>query len=181
MEPYNENFNQYWFSCFFCTYLSSMARNSSLVLLVRNVGIYNVVDGNYNIGKLDYSMNKTSFHILRVGMAITFLWIGILIFKDPASWAGYLQPWAANLLPVPIERAMMGTAFLDVIIGLILLLDWKVWWGALLAAMHLTIVLVTSGITDITARDIGLLAGAIALMASTWPPNFISLKTKSYE
>ena len=114
-------------------------------------------------------MNKTAFHILRIGLGITFLWIGILIFKDPASWGGYLQPWAANLLPVPIEQAMVGTAVLDMIIGIMLLLGFWVWIGALLAAIHLVIVLVTSGITDITARDIGLLAGAVALIVSTWP------------
>jgi hypothetical protein len=33
-------------------------------------------------------MIKTSFHILRVGLAITFLWIGVLIFKNPESWGG---------------------------------------------------------------------------------------------
>ena len=35
-------------------------------------------------------MNRTSFHILRVGLAVTFLWIGILILKNPEAWGGYL-------------------------------------------------------------------------------------------
>lgn len=114
-------------------------------------------------------MNKTSFHILRVGMAITFLWIGILIFKQPEAWGGYLQPWAAGLLPVPIEQAMIGTAVLDIIIGVLLLVDSFVWLAALTGAAHLVVVLATSGITDITVRDIAILAGALALMADTLP------------
>ena len=130
-------------------------------------------------------MNKTSFHILRVGLAITFLWIGVLIFKQPEAWGGYLQPWAAGLLPVPIAQAMIGTAFLDIAIGALLLFDSFVWLAALVGAIHLIIVLTVSGITDITVRDIGILSAAVALMADSLPKTFIdkimSLQNKKPE
>ena len=119
-------------------------------------------------------MKKTSFHILRVGLAVTFLWIGVLIFKQPEAWGGYLMLWAAGLLPVPIEQVMMGTAVLDIIIGALLLFDFFVWFAALVGVIHLIIVLAVSGITDITVRDIGILAAAIALMADSLPENFIN-------
>jgi uncharacterized membrane protein YphA (DoxX/SURF4 family) len=115
------------------------------------------------------TMTKTSFHILRVGVAITFLWIGILIFKNQESWGGYLQPWAAGLLPLPLEKAMIGTAILDILIGFLLLIDVLTWLAALLGAVHLIIVLAVSGITDITVRDIGLLVAALALMIDSLP------------
>jgi hypothetical protein len=118
-------------------------------------------------------MSKTSFHILRVGLAITFLWIGILILKQPEAWGGYIAPWAARLLPVPIEQAMMGTAVLDIVIGIFLLVDSFVWIAAGVAALHLVLILTVSGITDITVRDIGILAAALALMADTLPKDFI--------
>ena len=117
-------------------------------------------------------MKKTSFHILRVGLAVTFLWIGVLILRQPEAWGGYLQPWAARLLPVPIPQALMGTALLDLAVGALLLLDALVWIAALVGALHLLIVLITSGITDITVRDIGLLAAAVALMAESLPASF---------
>ena len=123
-------------------------------------------------------MSKTSFHILRVGLAITFLWIGILIFKQPEAWGGYLQPWAAGLLPVPIGEAMIGTAILDIAIGVLLLFDSFVWLAALIGAVHLVSVLIVSGITDITVRDMGILAATIALMADSLPKNLID-KIKS--
>jgi uncharacterized membrane protein YphA (DoxX/SURF4 family) len=112
----------------------------------------------------------TGFHILRVGLAITFLWIGVLIFKNPESWGGYLEPWAAGLLPVPLSQAMIGTAILDILIGFFLLIDVLTWLAALLGAIHIIIVLTVSGITDITVRDIGLLAAALALMIDSLPP-----------
>lgn len=114
-------------------------------------------------------MKKTSFHILRVGLAITFLWIGILIFKNPEAWGGYLQPWAAGILPIPLKQAMISTAILDVAIGTLLLIDSLVWLAALVGAVHLIIVLTVSGITEITVRDIAILAATVALMADSLP------------
>ncbi len=118
-------------------------------------------------------MKKTSFQILRVGLAITFLWIGILIFKNPEAWGGYLQPWAAGLLPIPLSQAMIGTAILDITIGAFLLVDILTWLAALIGALHLVIVLTVSGITDITVRDIGLLVAALALMIDSLPQSII--------
>jgi hypothetical protein len=118
-------------------------------------------------------MKKTSFHFLRVGLAIAFLWIGVLIFKNPESWGGYLQPWAAGLLPIPLVPAMIGTAILDITVGTLLLIDFLTWLAALIGATHLIIVLTVSGITDITVRDIGLLVAALALMIDSLPQSII--------
>ena len=114
-------------------------------------------------------MKKISFHFLRVGLAITFLWIGILIFKNPEAWGGYLQPWAAGLLPVPLAQAMLGTAILDIVIGVLLLIDIFTWLAALVGAIHLVIVMAVSGINELTVRDIGLFAGTVALMIDSLP------------
>lgn len=117
-------------------------------------------------------MRKTSFHILRVGIGITFIWIGVLIFKTPEAWGGYLKPWAVGLLPIPITQAMIGTAILDIAIGALLLIDSFVWLAALVGAIHLIIVLTVSGITDITVRDIAIFAAAVALIAESLPKTF---------
>ena len=109
---------------------------------------------------------------MRVGLAITFLWIGVLIFKNPEAWGGYLEPWAAGLLPIPLTQAMIGTAILDIVIGAFLLVDFLPWLAALVGVIHLMSVLAVSGITDITVRDIGLLAGTLALMIDSLPPVF---------
>lgn len=114
-------------------------------------------------------LQPAPYHILRVGMSITFLWIGVLIFRDPEFWGGFLQPWAAGLLPVPIEEAMIGTAVLDILVGLFLLIDVGTWVAALVGTAQLVIVLVTSGIDAVTVRDLGLLGGTISLLWSGLP------------
>ncbi len=125
-------------------------------------------------------MRISSFHILRVGVAITFLWIGVLIFREPEGWGGYLLPWAADLLPIPIKEVMIGTALLDTAIGFFLLIDVFTWFAAILGTTHLAIVLTTVGINAITVRDIGLLAATLALAVSAWPESLKILKNNQW-
>ena len=124
-------------------------------------------------------MKDHAFHILRVGTAITFLWIGILILKDPQGWGGYISSWAANLLILPIKETMISTAILDIAIGFFLLVDDLTWLAALVGAIHLAIVLTVAGINAITVRDIGLLSATIALFLSSFPQKYLQkLKNK---
>lgn len=108
-------------------------------------------------------MREASFHILRVGLSITFLWIGILILKDPQGWSGYIQPWLLDLLPLTPSHIMVSTAILDITVGTLLLIDKLTWQASLVGAAHLITILIASGINSITVRDIGLLAGCLSL------------------
>jgi uncharacterized membrane protein YphA (DoxX/SURF4 family) len=121
-------------------------------------------------------MKPLAYHVLRLGLAVTFIWVGVLIFMEPTAWGGLMQPWAAGLLPVPVELAMRGTAVLDVLIGAALLVNLFTWAAAGLGALHLVVVLLTTGITDVTVRDIGLLTSSVALALWVWPENFFGRK-----
>ncbi|OGZ28587.1 MAG: hypothetical protein A2931_01620 [Candidatus Niyogibacteria bacterium RIFCSPLOWO2_01_FULL_45_48] len=116
-------------------------------------------------------MNNYAFHVLRVGMAITFLWVGVLIFQSPEAWTGFIKPWVADILITTPEKAMIGTAIFDIIVGFLLLIDFWTFWASFFAALHLALVLLVSGIDAITVRDIGLLAGALAMAVNLWPEN----------
>ena len=107
--------------------------------------------------------------VLRVGLGITFLWIGALILQNPEAWGGFIQPWAKNLMPVSVVTAMRGTGILDLLIGMMLISNALVWVAALVGAIHLVMVLATTGLNPVTVRDIGLLGAAIALTMMTWP------------
>lgn len=114
-------------------------------------------------------MSKLSFHILRVGTAITFLWIGILIFQNPEGWGRAINPWVLELLPMGVREIMISTAILDMTLGALLLFGLLVPLVALLASLHLVMVLTASGITNGTVRDIAILGGTIALFLETVP------------
>ena len=114
-------------------------------------------------------MKNWSITIVRVGTAITFLWIGVLIFKQPEAWGAALQPWAAGILPVPIGDAMIGTAILDIVIGFFLLVDKYTLVFSAIGFVHLVVVLTVVGIDSITARDIAIAAATLAIFFAAWP------------
>ncbi|HEY4506225.1 MAG TPA: DoxX family membrane protein [Candidatus Paceibacterota bacterium] len=121
---------------------------------------------------------KIALHILRVGLAITFIGIGIYILKDPVGWSGFIKPWARDLLPTSPEQVMITTGWGDIVIGVLLLLSrWKIvaFIGALLATLHMIVVLVTSGINAVTIRDVAILAAAASVMFIYWPTRRKSL------
>ena len=115
-------------------------------------------------------MGRTETHILRIGLAITFIWIGIYIFRSPESWGALMHPWVRELLPISfLKPIMLGTAILDVIIGGMFLFEGSTRRAASLASGHLVLILMTTGISEITVRNIGLLGATVALMVSVMP------------
>ncbi len=97
-----------------------------------------------------------------------------MIFKDPQGWSSFIQPWAANLIPIPIQQAMIIAAIADVLIGLLLLANLWVWIVAAVGVLNIAAVLIVSGITGVTVRDIGLLAAAVALAIDSMPSVIMS-------
>lgn len=114
-------------------------------------------------------MDKLARWILRFGLAITFIWIGVFILNEPEAWGGYIKPWAMALLPAPLKEVMIGNAILDIAIGAGLLIGPFVLPAAALGAGHLFMVLAVSGVNEGTVRDIGLLGAAVCLAFDSLP------------
>lgn len=105
--------------------------------------------------------------ILRIGLGVTFVWIGFFILQDPIGWAGFIKPWARELLIFPPEKVMQMNAVYDIVVGLLLIgayKKWMVFTGGILAALHMATVLITAGVDPVTVRDIAILAGALTLI-----------------
>lgn len=109
--------------------------------------------------------------VLRLGLAATFLWIGFLIVRDPASWGALIPPWAPGAGDP--RATMFATAVLDLAVGVLLLMNLWTWLGALLGALHLlTVVVATAslGLSDIAARDLGLMLASTSLFLQAPKP-----------
>lgn len=116
-------------------------------------------------------MKHASYHVLRVGLGITFLWIGILIIQNPLSWFENLLPWPQNLLDGWAIYIMYIIASMDLLIGLLLLVDIMLWLVALIGALHLITALFATGITALTVHDITLIAALIAVFLESKGPS----------
>ncbi len=113
-------------------------------------------------------MQKAAFVILRLGTGITFVWIGILVLQSPAVWGGLMREWAVTLLPISAEQAMISTGVLDLVLGVMFLADALLWVAGAVASVHLAVILAVTGVTDVTVRDIGLLASTVAIGVQAW-------------
>ncbi len=105
-------------------------------------------------------------HILmRVGLGLVFLWIGIDIVRTPDSWIVFLP----QVLPFGLTRetALQLTGAFDIILGLLLISGRIPKLAALLAGLHLAGIVIANGVDAVTIRDVSLLATALALFV--WP------------
>ncbi|MBI4438001.1 hypothetical protein HY631_03575 [Candidatus Uhrbacteria bacterium] len=122
------------------------------------------------------SQHKAAYHVLRLTLGITFLWISVMIFQEPTFWSGFMDPWAASLVPLDLETLMKITAGLDLLIGLLLVANKGTWIASLIASVHLLVILITSGIDTVTVRDLGLLGAAVALTLESLPSALVKNK-----
>ena len=114
---------------------------------------------------MKYGKYGLSYLFIRWGLGLTFLWIGIDMFRHPEAWIGFV----AGTLPLGITRegALRATAVFDGVLGVFMMV--QVWpkITAALAAVHLTVILIVNGIDQIVIRDVGLLGTALGLLL--WP------------
>lgn len=107
-------------------------------------------------------MHKNAKLALRIGLGLTFIFIGILIFFDPQQWLKLLSPW---VLKIPVNTLLIGLfiiSIFDILVGIMFLFNlWPIFTG-ILASVHLIFVLIVTGFNLVTIRDIGLLGAILA-------------------
>ena len=109
-------------------------------------------------------MRSLAYPILRLGLGITFVWMGVLIFQNPAAYGNLIAPWAAELLVISTTTIATIVAVIDVIIGALMIVNFWTRIAAIIGTIHLLIVFVITFGNDATsAREIGLLAATTAL------------------
>lgn len=105
---------------------------------------------------------KTVSLLLRVGLAIVFLYAAIFSLKDPNEWIGYVPSYLAKGLSTDVILKLMSV--LQIVLGLWLLSGKYARYAAAIAALMLAGIILTNwGQLYITFRDFGLLFSALAL------------------
>jgi hypothetical protein len=115
-----------------------------------------------------YGRYGLSFLFLRVGLGLTFLWIGINIFRNPDIWIGYVPANPGFGLTREIAL-MIGGAF-DITLGAILLLRMWTKVAGWLVAAHMVAIIAVHGIDPVLIRDVGLLGAGLSL--AFWPMRY---------
>ena len=109
---------------------------------------------------------RQAFVLLRTAFTVAPVAFGLDKFANLLTdWPHYLAPWIDGLVPGTAQQAMYAVGVVEVVAGVVVAIAPRV-GGYLVAAWLLGIIvdLVTlGGYGDVALRDVGLLAGALAL------------------
>lgn len=101
--------------------------------------------------------------ILRLGLAAMFLWFGFSQLLDGINWVSWVPEWAVNTLHLPPAMIVLANGAFEVIAGALIACNILTRWVALALAVHLAVITVEIGMTQIGVRDFGLTAATLAL------------------
>jgi uncharacterized membrane protein YphA (DoxX/SURF4 family) len=109
---------------------------------------------------------RQAFLILRTAFTVAPILFGLDKFTNlMADWPAYLAPWIDGIVPGTAQQAMYAVGVVEIIAGIVVALRPR--WGAPLVAAWLLGIIVNlltfPGYFDVALRDVGLLAGALAL------------------
>ena len=107
-----------------------------------------------------------AFLILRLAFTVAPIIFGVDKFVNLLTdWPKYLAPWIDSIVPGTAQQAMYAVGVVEVVAGILVALRPK--WGAPVVALWLLGIIVNllsgPGYFDVVLRDVGLLAGALAL------------------
>ena len=107
---------------------------------------------------------KAAVLLLRIGLAVVFLYAAGGSVLAPNNWIGYFPRFLKEMIPENI--LLMGFSAFELGLGLWLLSGWKQFFAGTMAAVSLVgIVIFNLGAMDVVFRDLGLVFMALALAA----------------
>ncbi|MFH1769563.1 MAG: DoxX family protein [Parcubacteria group bacterium] len=114
---------------------------------------------------------KYSFFILRIGLAIVFFWFGVDKILDPTYWVNaWTTGWMINIVDrigITPDQLMYVVGIFEILLGLSLVTKVLLRIFAFLGMIFLAINVIAFGFSEVMIRDIGLLAGLLAVVL--WP------------
>ncbi len=111
--------------------------------------------------------------VLRVALALVFLWFGAEQLLHAAQWTIWVPEWALALTGLSAETVVLVNGVAETALAVLLALGFFTRLAALLLALHTLLVAFDVGLTAIGMRDFGLAASALALALAA--PDFATL------
>jgi len=104
-----------------------------------------------------------SFLILRLGLGFVFFWFGLDKLLNVDNWLGYITPSLDKLIFIDINTFMFILGGVEIILGVLLIIGLFLRIVSVVIAIHLFFIIISIGFNDISVRNFGLLAIAVAL------------------
>lgn len=108
-------------------------------------------------------MKKFAPLILRVGLALVFLWFGSQQVMHPEAWVGLIPEWVTSFSGLYALHVVYSNGAFEIIFGLCLLVGYFTRVAAFLLSIHLIGIIFSVGYNDVGVRDFGLLMSTISV------------------
>ena len=100
--------------------------------------------------------------LVRIAMALVFLWFGINQLIEPRDFIGYLPGWTMSL-PISASALVISNGVFEIVFGGLLLFGLFARLSAMLLSLHLFAIAFSLGYNDIAVRDIGLALATLSV------------------
>lgn len=101
-------------------------------------------------------LNLFSGTILRIGLALVFLWFGIDQIIDTRSWIGYIPDWVTHYSGLQAATVVYLNGVFEIVFGTALLFGLFTRIVAFVLFLHIADITFTVGFDAIGVRDFGL-------------------------
>lgn len=97
--------------------------------------------------------------ILRISLALVFLWFGISQISSPSDWVSFVPDYLAS----SSRAIVLANGFFESILGVMLLLGLYTRFSSIVLSAHLFIIALSMGFTAIAVRDFGLALATLSI------------------
>ncbi len=106
--------------------------------------------------------NEIGKIILRVSLALVFLYFGIMQIRDPGAWSGFV-PDRFHISGISANNIVIFNGFMEIVLGTFLIVGLYVRFAALVMSLHLFGIAFSIGFSPLGIRDFGLAFATLAL------------------
>lgn len=104
--------------------------------------------------------------VLRVSLALLFLWFSVQQFLHPRVWEGFVPDSVVAISHLSAGTLVFINGVFELIFGTILLIGFWTRWAALFLALHLFDIAYTIGYDSLAMRDLGLAVATLSIFFS---------------
>jgi uncharacterized membrane protein YphA (DoxX/SURF4 family) len=101
--------------------------------------------------------------IVRIGIALVFIWFGINQLTDTTAWTGFVPQSIIDISGIAVATIVHLNGVFEIVFGAALLLGFFTRFAAFFLALHIIDITYIVGLDSIGVRDFGLSMATIAV------------------
>ncbi|PIV90400.1 hypothetical protein COW46_02730 [Candidatus Gracilibacteria bacterium CG17_big_fil_post_rev_8_21_14_2_50_48_13] len=115
---------------------------------------------------------RTKLLFLQVAFGLLFLTFGVGKIMEPAVWIAMVPTWFKSGFPIGIDTLMYYVAWVEIVLGVWIVLPLKPHFAALIAFFYYIPWAVFGGISYVGVKDIALCLLLLGLTLISWPKEY---------